>query len=164
MKAPGTMPQRVQGTVSAVDVLPTALGLVDLPGAAELLAQVSGVDALAPDALSDRPVLSQTSERQLMFGRPMTYTLTDDTWKCSWAEGETVQLWRHADDPHELSEASDKYPDEAVACETRLRETLAAQKARAVALGSGKTSEMTDEERAALEALGYLDDDAPGGH
>jgi arylsulfatase A-like enzyme len=158
IKAPGAAPRRVSATVSAVDVLPTAFGLIDLPGEDELISQMSGVDALKTD-LGERWVLSQTSQRQLTFGREMTYTLTNNTWKCAWTEGAPVQLWNHTTDPYELADVAAAHPDVAAACAATLQEMVAKQKARAVELGAGETTEMSDEERAALKALGYVDDD-----
>lgn len=155
VKAPGLAPGRVSHTVSAVDVLPTALGRVELPGEETVLAQSSGVDALADD-FTPRPVLSQTSARQKRFGVDLTYTLTDDAWKCRWTDGEPAVLWHMADDPFELSPVDD--PARAEACEQAIREMLDTHAARAEALGSGQTRKVSDEELEQLRALGYVDD------
>jgi arylsulfatase A-like enzyme len=163
IRAPGVAPQRVERTVSAVDVLPTALAMVDLPQEDAILKQVSGSDALK-GLPEDRYVLSQTSERQLMFGRPMTYTLTNDHWKCVWSEEAGLVLWDHAQDPYELAPATLQHPDVASDCERQLKEMLAMQRERSKELGSGETTSMSDSQRAALEALGYLDDDAGDEH
>lgn len=160
IRAPGLAPRRVAGTVSAVDVLPTALGLADLPNKDALLSQVSGVDALN-SSLADRWVLSQTSERQLQFGRSLTYTLTSEAWKCAWSEGGPVALWDHKNDPHELVDVAASHPEVAERCATTLQDAVRAQKARGEALGAGETVEMPEAEREALRALGYIDGEAP---
>lgn len=157
IQAPGVAPARIPHIASAADVLPTALGMVDLPEEERFLEQVSGADVMAPGFV-ERAVLSQTSERQLMFDKPMTYVLTGPQGKCRWAEGEPSLFWDLTQDPFELAPVGTG-PD-LDACVAELQNTLAVQRLRATQLGSGKTTEMTPEDIEALRALGYLDGDA----
>lgn len=158
-RAPGVAPARIDHLVSAVDVLPTALGLVELPGEAAFLAQTSGSDALAA-TFSPRPVLSQTSERQLQFGRALTFALQGPRFKCIIeGEGEPT-LYDLSIDPHELAAVTDN-PEEAERCAAEMRQIIAAHKARGLELGSGRTREATDEVLEALQQLGYIHPEEP---
>ncbi len=161
IRAPGITPGRVDTLLSAADVLPTALSLLELPVADAFLKQVTGVDVLGDD-FSARPVLSQTSARQLEFGRPLTYALTGPTWKCTWQDDGVAELFQLTTDPHELTDLSEQEPERLAACTTELRSALEVQKARGTALGAGKTTDLTPAEVQALKALGYMDDDAEG--
>lgn len=157
IKAPGVDAGRTDVLLSIADVMPTALSMVDLPDEGRFLAEASGVDVLA-DGFEARPVLAQTSSRQLMFGRPMTYALTGPHAKCQWSEDapEGV-LWDLAADPFELAPSDDAAAR--AACVEALAGALATQMERAARLGPGEARPMSDDERRALEALGYLDDD-----
>ncbi|HMV67681.1 MAG TPA: sulfatase, partial [Myxococcota bacterium] len=102
LKAPGAAPRRVPGTISAIDVLPTALGLVELPDEARIRSQMTGVDVLA-DGFTTRPVFSQSSGRQVTLGKAQAWTLTDDHSSCRWTEGGDVVTWDLDADPYELA-------------------------------------------------------------
>ncbi|MCB9663413.1 MAG: sulfatase [Alphaproteobacteria bacterium] len=153
--APGLAPRRVPTVTAAADVLPIVLGLVDLPGEADFLAQVSGADVLAP-GFQERPVLSQTSERQEMLGRRLRYARTGPRWACHFGEDIPTRLYDHLTDPHELAAVDD--PATAQACRDAGMAELAVLAQRGVELGAGRTvDDLTDAERAALEELGYLE-------
>lgn len=161
IRAPGLAPRKVEATVSAVDVLPTVLGLADLPGEALLSAQASGRDALAAGA-TDRAVLSQTSARQVGHGRAMLFAQTDGRWKCTWEEGtEQVTLYDLRADPFELAPVRDAARE--AACLRDLRAQVDAQRARGEQLGAGKTTETSEARRIELICLGYLDGALPEG-
>jgi arylsulfatase A-like enzyme len=156
IKAPGAAPRRVAATTSAVDVLATALALVDLPDEASILAQSSGQNALSPDAVT-RPALSQMSARQLQFGKQLTFALTDDRYKCTWVEGEPPKVWDLKEDPFELKNPPDPHPEQEAACKEQGEKIVAAQRARATELGAGKTQQMDPAQIQMLKDLGYLD-------
>jgi arylsulfatase A-like enzyme len=67
MRLPGVIPagKRVAGNVSHVDLLPTVVGLLHLPGPS----QVQGVD-LSPVILSDKPVPKRLIYSELAFNVP----------------------------------------------------------------------------------------------
>ena len=79
MRVPGQAPRRVATQLSVVDVVPTLLGLVPLPGSERFLEQSSGFDVLHDDHV-ERAVFGMSSERQLEFGR-WAYALTTPRWK-----------------------------------------------------------------------------------
>ncbi len=155
--APGAAARRVPGVLSMPDVFPTALGLVDLPGEAEFLAQASGKDVLAAD-YTPRGVLSQTSIRQLKFGVPQTYTLTSDTFKCEWAADGTTSLWDHASDPYELAPVTDAARLDP--CVSEGKALVDAQIARGKELG-GHREKLSDAEIERLRQLGYVEEAPP---
>ena len=68
MRLPGVIPagKRVAGNVSHVDLLPTVLGLLDLPGA---LQQVQGID-LSPVILGGEPVPKRLIYSELAYHEP----------------------------------------------------------------------------------------------
>lgn len=154
--APGATPRRVPAVLSVADVFPTALALVDVPGEAEFLAQASGKDVLA-SGFTTRPVLSQTSTRQLKFGVPMTYTMTGDRLKCAWRDDGTAVLWDHSVDPYELAPVQD--PTTLAACVADGKAVVEAQKAHGALLG-GHMEKLSTEELQRLIELGYLSPDA----
>lgn len=157
--APGVPARRVPGVLSMPDVFPTVLGLVDLPGEAEFVAQASGKDVLAPGFVS-RGVLSQTSLRQMKFGRPQTYTLTGDTLKCEWAADGSTALWDHTTDPFELSPLTDAARLDP--CVAEGKALVEAQIAHGKLLG-GHREKLSDAEIERLRMLGYVDEEPKPG-
>jgi arylsulfatase A-like enzyme len=158
IRAPGVTPRRVDTLLSAADVLPTALSMVDLP-VTPFLEQATGTNVLADD-FTERPVLSQVSDRQLGLGKPKTYALTGRDHKCTWHENGEPKLYQRADDPFELKDVAAEQPEVAEACAKELRAIVAAQIAKGKSIGAGKTEEMSEDQFEALRALGYLEDDA----
>jgi len=159
LRIPGEAPRRVAEPVGGVDVMPTLLARIAVPGEEAFLAQSSGRDALSSPSA---PVVFRTSEIQhdkatdTKFAKPVTWGISDARWTLHDTAGE-VALYDHASDPHELKDVQGAHP-EIVA---RLRADLAARRdaqvARGKQFGAGGTVELTDDEKAALEALGYID-------
>lgn len=157
--SPGLLdPARVSTPVSNVDLHPTILSLMELP----LEAQVEGID-LSP-ALQGRPL----PERRLIsdsvaFGTDR-HAIVDGTKKLVWGAHDEPLLLDLASDAAEEKDLAPTQPEEV----TRLREEgellLKAQEAKGAGLLGGTAPiihEPDAEERAALEALGYVwDDDA----
>jgi choline-sulfatase len=156
--APGLAPRRVAATVSAVDVLPTALAVANLPNEARFAGQVSGQDALS--AAAPRPALSLTSDRQRALGKAQAYALTDGTLSCRLDDGGAVLAWDLATDPHQLGDGKPT-AEVAARCKARIEEMVAAHKARGVELGAGKTRDADPAHVEQLKALGYTDDAEP---
>lgn len=149
LRVPGVEPSRNTDLVSAVDLAPTLLGLVPLPGRDRLLSRASGVDVLAPD-FAPRPLLAQTSDRKEQFGDEVI-ALTTERWKYLDLGTEGEELYDLAADPHELVNLAAEHPDVLAELRDLARRTIDEQRAR----GGGRAREATDEERAALEELGY---------
>jgi arylsulfatase A-like enzyme len=156
--APGLAPRRVSATVSAIDVLPTALAVANLPNEQRIATQMSGRDALS-DA-PPRPALSLTSDRQRALGKGQAYALTDGATSCRLDDGGAVLAWDLAKDPHQLG-SGEPTPELAASCKARIEEMVAAQKARGVELGAGKTRDADPAHVEQLKLLGYTDDAEP---
>lgn len=154
IKAPGLPPGRSNALLSAADVLPTLLGRVDLPEEARFLSLTSGVDVLAP-GFTERPVLSQTSDRQLSLGKARTYALTGRESKCVWTEGEAPVRYDLVADPHELR------PGSGATCLPEVQAEVDRQRRRGADLGAGQTEAMSPERLRELCALGYLVEGCP---
>jgi arylsulfatase A-like enzyme len=164
---PGLAPRRIPGVIATVDVVPTLLGLLDLPKEDEFLEQASGVDVLS--AARTEPVLSRTSLRKSnpksgkVRAAPSTFAMTGPRWKYFLTEEGGELLFDRSTDPLELSDMSGLNPELAAAARSELLDTLDRQRARAAALGAGKTEPLPPEMLRELQALGYLDADGNGG-
>lgn len=157
VRVPGEAPRRVATPLSVVDVLPTLLGRVELPQAERFLAQASGVDVLAAPG-TPRNLLAMTSERQLEFG-VASFALTSPRWKLVLQGDGNERLYDLRSDPYELRDVRDEHPREASALRRELDAAIARRTARGEELGAGRTRALNAEERAGLEALGYIGGD-----
>jgi arylsulfatase A-like enzyme len=159
IRIPGEAPRRITDPVGGIDVLPTVLGRIEVPGEEVFLAQASGRDVLAGNA---SPVVFRTSEIQhdkatdTKFAKPVTWGISDARWTLHDTDGE-IALYDRRADPHELTDVAAAHPDEVSRLSKELAARRSAQLARGKQFGAGGTAELTDEEKAALEALGYVD-------
>ncbi len=155
LRVPGLAPRRVAEPVSTVDLLPTLLGRVEIPGAERLLAQASGVDALAP-GFRGRPQLSQTGLRRVGLGQEIVYALTRGRWRYHWLREEGEALYDLEADPHELADVSSAHPEVVTALRAELLELVERQTERGRELGAGEVRRLDAATLKALEDLGYL--------
>ncbi|MCH7720679.1 MAG: sulfatase [Planctomycetes bacterium] len=155
IRVPGAAPQRIAHPMSAVDVLPTLLGLIDLPNSDSFLEQMSGVDALAGDD-NPRYILSRLSDRQLRFDVAMTYAITGGGWKYVHATGGEELLFDLSSDPHELRDVAADHPDVVREFCARLQDQVTRQLSRSAVLGSGAVVPLEPARRRELEKLGYV--------
>jgi len=161
IRAPGVPPARVAGVMSVVDVLPTLLGILELPEEDRFLAQASGRDVLRPDA-DTIPVFSQTSARQNKFGEEYTYALTSDDWKYILTKSGEEQLYDLGSDPYELEDVAAANAEVTARLRDRVRATIARQLRRARELESGGVRALSPEEADGLRGLGYGGGDEDG--
>lgn len=154
IRVPGQTPRRIPTTLSTADVLPTLLGLLDLPAEDGFLGQVSGQDVLG-DGFVERAVFSMRSMRQTTLGKDMVWTLTGAGHKCRVDASGGRALYDLSTDPHELTPRAEdpRLP----ACAEALEAERVRQERRQQALGSGRSTPMDPSEREALEALGYVE-------
>ncbi len=165
MRIPGETPRRLAEPVSAVDVLPTLLGRLDVPGFESFLAQASGRDALL-EADAPGAVFSQDVGRKR--GTPgYRYALTTPRWKYFRHENGAPpreELYDLRADPFELTDVSREHEEVVAALRSELAARLAAQRARATQLRGSEALETRAADPAIqeqLRALGYLEDEAP---
>ncbi len=106
IRAPGVAPGRVSALVSVLDALPTLIGLLGVPELEGLLAQATGLDALAEDFV-ERPVLSQDTGRSNRTD-PFRYSLTGPRYKYFRTEDapDGEELYDLHEDPFELSDVA----------------------------------------------------------
>lgn len=154
IRVPGVEAREVDGIMAGVDLLPTLLGLTELPGEQALLEQASGRDVLSTPG---RAAFSRTSARQTGLGAPDTYALTDAQYKAVLAPDGTVSLYDRAVDPHELKDIAAAQPERAAAMGDEMRARLAAQAKVHAALGAGGTKKADEATLKELKQLGYLE-------
>ncbi|MFO1352220.1 MAG: sulfatase-like hydrolase/transferase [Gammaproteobacteria bacterium] len=153
VRYPGALPagKRYDGPVRHVDIVPTLLALLGLPGAEE----TQGID-LTPATLDKvpPPMLAQYSESILSevgFGMAPLYGVRFNGYK--WIRAPKPELYDLRADPHELKNLY--VPDDSRAAEydAELSRLLADSERRAV---KSRDSPMNKETLEALQSLGYL--------
>ncbi len=157
MLAPGLEPRRVPYTVSGEDVLTTLLGIADLPEEATLLAQASGQDVLAADH-TPRDAVTRLSYRWVLHkNKAAGFSVTGERFKLIANEQGVVRLFDLPADPHERWDVSSQHPEVAAEMLAYGEGRIAAQQARGVLLGTGRTEGITPTQLGELEALGYVE-------
>lgn len=159
IRAPGVAPRRVPHTVSTVDALPTLLTMIDAPAFEAFTQQVSGRNALLPEA---RYILSQDTGRD-RGDDPFKYSLTGARYKyfrIEYPNGDVGEsLYDLSQDPHELNDLAPSAPPELATLRAVMNEQLAKQRKRGIEIQgeSGLSSvDASDEVLDELEDLGYL--------
>ena len=152
-RVPGVAARRITNPVSIVDLAPTLLHLLDLPGQNEFLEQVTGVDRFAPTARDlDLRILGQTSPRQSVDAG-IGYSLRAGRWKLHRDVDGTLALYDLELDPDELTDVSATNLRVTGQLARSLDELLARQKGEVI------TDEASAAARAQLQSLGYGGDD-----
>ena len=166
IRVPGMARARSDRLMSVADVVPTLLGLIDLPGEEGLLRQASGVDRLASDG-ENTFILGQESSAPWKIGPGETgprYVLTGEEWKliCD-ADGAHPRkrsgLFRISEDPYELQDVRDDHPDVAASLEEHLLARVERQKRRRSQLLAGRPHEEGEVDPEILDqmrSLGYV--------
>jgi arylsulfatase A-like enzyme len=153
VRAPGFPPGRAAGTVSLVDVLPTALELLGLP-VPEGLQGRSLVPALRGEALAPRPALAELR----LYAGQHGESLELDGWKLVRGRGrEAPQLFDVRSDPGDERDVAAEHP-EVVARLAGLLEA-AVREAEAGGPTVRATAPLGAEELRSLRELGYIEGD-----
>ncbi len=160
IRAPGHEAQRIQETVSIIDILPTVLALNPALPAGTFHKQARGRDALSPARVS-RSVFSQESMREVEGRDWSTYSLTTDKWKYVYRTSGVEMLYHLKDDPFELADLAENRRDVTARFRAELDSLVRSQKTRASFYRKGGESvpaiRLSPDEEASMRALGYVD-------
>ncbi len=157
LRAPGLEARRESRLVSAADLGPTLLGLMNLPGSEQKTQherRTRGLDVLHP-SFEPRPLLVQSSARAELTEHRSELALTTGRWKFMRRSDGGASLFDLQSDPFELHDVAVLYPQKTVELSIRAEELLEAQ----VALRQSKSRPATEEEVDTLRGLGYGGDD-----
>ena len=163
IRAPGEAPRRIERVCSAVDALPTLVGLTGSSAFDGFLEQASGRDALDPGAKA-APVFSQDTGR-LIGATGYRYAMTTDRWKYFRVLGEegdwSEQLFDLTEDPFELNDLSAEEAGRVSGFRSVLEKELESRVARGESLRAGGVTEGGEVDSVLLEqlrSLGYMTD------
>ena len=157
LRAPGLDPRKEGRLVSATDLGPTLLGLVNLPNSEQKSAyetRTRGFDLLH-ESFEPRPLLVQSSARAELTEHRSELALTTGRWKFMHRSDGGTSLFDLDRDPFELHDVAVLYPNKVVELSALAERLLAEQTAR----GQSKSRPATEEELDSLRALGYGGDD-----
>jgi len=163
MRIPGKTPRRISTRMSVVDVIPTLLGaLGDVPWGDIFLEQSTGSNVLAGDYKPGALYTQHPRTRPGIFAN----SIIVDGWKYIMYDPngpkhrrKDNRLFNLEEDPFELNDLVDTYPDKAAALKKRLEGMIAEQNSRGRVWEVGKTKAISEQKKNALRDLGYLDDE-----
>lgn len=147
--------QRIADPVSVVDLFPTLLGQIEVPGADAWLGAVSGRDALAHRS---GPSVGLSSLRQDALTGARQRSLTAGAWRYVGVDGEPGQVFELRSDPHELRGLGAALPVHREVLARWTDALVREQHARGTALGTAEPWDVPPADLDALRALGYLGD------
>jgi len=158
MRVPGREPRRINAPMSLVDVLPTALGLIEGEWSS-FLDQSSGYDVLAPDHVPQE-ILSQRTGNQRSDLQGLIYGMVSGQWKLVSLSEEPDRLYDWTADPLELVDVHARHMDVAGSLRERIGQLLKAYTERGHELAGKdgpKEEAMDPETLEKLRSLGYVD-------
>ncbi len=154
LAAPRLLPEgaRVAEPVALVDVAPTILALLGVPAPesfdGESLAGLAAGRPSERERFAARPVFARTSKP------PEQLAVVQGRMKAILRPGGALELYDLAADPGERRDLAGEQPELARELRTRAEEWARVQRARK---GEGRAAPLSPEERAELDALGYLE-------
>lgn len=162
MRIPGHAPARIDRVMSVADIVPTLMGLIEIPGEDAFRRQASGVDRLSGEQ-AEAYIFSQESMAPFK-NRPRKrrpgYSLTGEAWKFVLGPEGGKSLYRLVSDPHELEDVSEEYPEVTERLHAILNERLAKQKKKFARYRGEAPDAGSDIDPALIEqlrALGYIE-------
>ncbi len=158
-------PGRVDAVVSLVDVFPTVLAAMGSP-AAEMRAQASGLDVLAPDFKRDA-VFSERTDHSEGWGPGRRFALTGARWRYYHLTEGRDELYDLSSDPHELRNRVEDEPRVAAEMKADLLARLDRFTQRAAVLAEGRTPRKQPADlkmKEQLRGLGYVENEEEAGN
>ncbi len=163
MRIPGRAGRRIATRMSTIDILPTLLGILgDVPGGEIFLEQCTGTNVLAADYQPRALYVQHPRTRAGIFAN----SIIVDGWKyIMYNPGapkhrrKENKLFNLGEDPFELNDLIQQYPDRAATLQKRLKTIIAEQNGRGMVLESGKTVPISKERVSRMKDLGYVDED-----
>ncbi len=161
MRIPGQSSRRIDRLMSVADIVPTLMGLVELPGKETFLDQASGIDRLAEDP-GDEFILSQESGapwKKRPGGSGPRYVLTGREWNLIHDAGGDDLLFDRRTDPFELHDVRSEHPGVAEKLYGILQTRLELQKERRTVLqpaGPAPGKKLDPDTKEQLRSLGYI--------
>ena len=164
IRYPGIEPRRVQIPVSGVDVMPTVLGLLDLPLPKRPIAGRTLEPLMRGEELADRGVLLES--RLLQRQDVELEAFVTEEWKLilehpregSGLEGTNQLLFDRKSDPTEQTDIAAEHPGVVEALADSLRDRVEAAIRMNVRKDGALPVNLTPEQIADLKALGYVGD------
>lgn len=162
MRVPGREPARVDRLMSIVDVVPTLMGLVDLPGEDAFRRQASGQDRFSIDPDSDETFIFSQESSAPWKQRPEgpRYVLTGADWKYVDESPIGEKLFHLPTDPYELVDVSNDYPEIAARLRAVLLKRVETQKEKWTIYQATRSAKDVEIDPAILEelrSLGYIE-------
>lgn len=153
IRAPGVKAGRRGYPVTAVDVMPTLMSLLAIPGTDRFLSQASGSDVLANE--TQRPLLHLPVDRASTDREQGARAVTVGHTRYRVSEGRG-RLFDLDKDRHELRDEAGLWPLTAHYMEAWLHEMEEGQRARGTSLGRVPPKPADRDRIEQLEALGYV--------
>ncbi len=160
VRYPGTVRAgvRIENPVSGVDLAPTLLDLMGLPGFADAQGLGFAATLRGGPEVPRGPLYAESLYGERAYGWAPLYALRSGARK--FVESPDPELFDLSTDPGESKNRAPSAPGELAAW----RERLAALRSSLGAPGAPATREMTEEQRSRLESLGYVSLGAPAAH
>jgi arylsulfatase A-like enzyme len=150
-------PQRIPARVSNIDLMPTILSRLTLPGLEPFLAQSEGEDVLSGSFDRRHVLTARTANPTLRVPDPgRKHAILTEEWKYVRHENGSAELFDLRVDPDTHRNVIEEHAGRAREFERELEEML--RRRRSVG-GRGAAAENAEEHLEALRRLGYVDDE-----
>ncbi len=157
LHVPGEPPRRVAQQVASIDLFPTLLGRVSIPGTEAFVEQATGADVLMP-GFGGGPQWSQSSSSITYFDRPVQYVVSLWPWKYVAPLDGPGRLYHLERDPHELTDVAEQYPEQRKKLAAMMATLREQQELRSARFEAGGRASLDTQTMKGLGDLGYTGD------
>ncbi|HEX7680157.1 MAG TPA: sulfatase-like hydrolase/transferase [Thermoanaerobaculia bacterium] len=148
---PAFTPSVYSAPVRSVDVVPTVLGILGLPGGDSTDGHDLGAAIRGKEPAPQLPQYSESLLSEVGFGMAPLFAVRDDGYK--YIRAPRPELYDLRNDPHELNNILAKFPRIGAKLDAELTKLMSDSSRHAV---KAAASPMTRETEESLQALGYL--------